>query len=618
MALTLMAPTFALAGMTIADVAPPSSVFIAGIDDYTAMRASFDKTGLKKVWDDPAVQAWIKSQTKEAMEEFDSTLADLGMKREDIVPPTGMAGMAVWMTSGDDPTVPPMQMLWTGDFGDNAENLHTKIVGALEKAEGENKLKFESEDFAGGTLITVTEIEQDDAADAPDDADEADDAEDGDDWEDWEDMEEAEGPEYKTMYYGRVGSSLMVTTNQRDAEDAMNRLAGKGDSSARGGADFGKAMSLIGPSQVYFVMLAQPLYDLAAEKDKEAAAAVADDPSNPPSMQIMQTLGALGISQIRSASVGVNFDGDKGMAESVTAIHCPEIKGLMTLFAADPRAIAAPSFATADASSFSTFQIRFEQLIPVLKEAAQTLPTELAGQAGFIIPAIEGQMGPIFANIGPELHIIQSYTKPYAADSAQSVFAVSVKDAAALGTELQMRAQSFGLIARDFQGAQIWSFPAEGGAFPLPPGAEDLGIGLGFSHLFIGKTAAIEGAMLLAGNPDAPDLGSDPGFTRAISVLKSPGLSFSFTNMAKTIDYAKWMVANYDKIQAAQFEEMLASIDDPEFKKMMEENRPETPEWMKDFPDLSIVSREVGNFVGEMHITPDGFVGNSYLLRPEK
>ena len=41
LALTLFVAPFALAGATIADLAPPNSVFIAGVDDYTTMRASF-------------------------------------------------------------------------------------------------------------------------------------------------------------------------------------------------------------------------------------------------------------------------------------------------------------------------------------------------------------------------------------------------------------------------------------------------------------------------------------------------------------------------------------------------------------------------------------------------
>ena len=105
---------------------------------------------------------------------------------------------------------------------------------------------------------------------------------------------------------------------------------------------------------------------------------------------------------------------------------------------------------------------------------------------------------------------------------------------------------------------------------------------------------------------------------KSISVLRSPGLSFSYTNMAKSMDYAKWMVENFEKIQNAEFDKMMETIDDPEFKKMMEENRPEAPTWLKDMPNLSIISRELGNVVGELHLTPDGFIGTSYLLNPAK
>ncbi len=96
MVLTLVAAPLALGATTIADLAPPNSVFVAGVDDFASMQASFDKTGLRKVWDDPAVQAWIKKHSAEAMEECDTTLAALDLTREAIVPPTSLAGLEVW------------------------------------------------------------------------------------------------------------------------------------------------------------------------------------------------------------------------------------------------------------------------------------------------------------------------------------------------------------------------------------------------------------------------------------------------------------------------------------------------------------------------------------------
>lgn len=607
--------TLSFGKTTIADLAPQNAFVLMGVDNYAEMRASFDKTGLKRVWDDPAVQAWVKKHSAEATEEFDQFLAEIDMKREDIVPPTGMAGMAVWLTPAGAEDVPPVQMLWAADFGDDAEALHTKIVAALEKAEGADNLRFETENLDGGTVITITGFGEEEEAAEPAEEEAAEGE--GEDWEDWEDLEVADEPEYETLFYVRAGSHLMLSTSQADAEGALERASGRGENAASGGKDLGKAMTLIGSSHAYAVAVIQPLYEAAAELDKQAAAVAAEDPSNPPPAQIMQTLGALGLTNVRSVAMGVNFDGDKGMAESTFAVHCPEMQGLMSLFTADPLAISAPAFASADAAAFSRFQVQFARLIPVLKDAVQTMPMEVAAQAGYVIPMMEGQVGSILANIGPEVHVVQQYARPFSVDSDHSVYAVAVKDPAALATDMGMRSQQFGLVSREFEGAQIWSFPAEGSMLPLPPEAQDLSIGLGYGHLFFGKTAAVEGALRMSANPGAgTSLGADAQFQKAVATLRSPGLSFSYTNMARTVDFAKWTIENYEKIQNAQFDQMLAQIDDPEFKAMMEENRPTTPEWMKDLPDLSILSRELGDVVGEMHVTPDGLVGTSFLLRP--
>ena len=44
----------------------------------------------------------------------------------------------------------------------------------------------------------------------------------GEDWEEWDDG----GPELDTMWYGRREGFLMISTSERDLENALGRLDG--------------------------------------------------------------------------------------------------------------------------------------------------------------------------------------------------------------------------------------------------------------------------------------------------------------------------------------------------------------------------------------------------------
>ena len=68
--------------VTIADVTPPGALAVGGIDDVPAMKAAFDRTGFKSLWEDPAIQKWMKEVRKSYAPDIDSKLDALGLQRE--------------------------------------------------------------------------------------------------------------------------------------------------------------------------------------------------------------------------------------------------------------------------------------------------------------------------------------------------------------------------------------------------------------------------------------------------------------------------------------------------------------------------------------------------------
>lgn len=614
---TWAAPALAADALTIADIAPKNSALIVGADDFTAMRAAFDRTGMKDIMDDPSVKAWFKDATKEATEKLADLLETIDAKMEDLSAPTGAAGFAVWMQEQAEPTDPPFGFIAMGDFGENAQKMHDTLVAAFEKGEEDKKLTMKSEDFADTEIYTLTQIEPEKKK--PDnDADKDADNQNDDDWQDWEDWENqdagAPAPRIQTVYYAHAGSRLMVSSVRTDLENAIDRADGKKLESVRDSEDFHTARADIGTHDAYAVLLTKPLLDVAAAEAKKAA-----DESGDAGPAVLPWLDALGISDVQALSAGVKFDTDDAMMESKYAVLAPKFRGLLSLFDVEPSSFAPPPFVPADAATYTMIQVKLADVMNVLQEVIQGLPADQAQQAGALLPMIQGFAGPMLNAMGSKVYMSQGYAQPYGPDSKKTLVAISASNTDALSAAMGQNAAQMGLVSRDFQGNQIWSMPPDAPIASAMGTVPDIAIAIGFGNMFIGPEAVVENALRLAaqgGKEGALTLANEDSFQNATHFVAPKGFSFSYTNLHRTLEYAKWFVGHYDEIMKAQMEKMLGNVDDPQIKKMMQDNQPEKPEWLKNLPDLDIIAKHVGDSVTEFQRSDDGMRGRTLWLRP--
>ena len=99
------------ADVTIADLAPSDSIVVISIDNYEQMRASFDRTGFKAIWTDPGMQKWFHRQAAEFFADFEETLDGMGLEKEELKSPHGMAGGAMWMVLNDENVLEPRLLI---------------------------------------------------------------------------------------------------------------------------------------------------------------------------------------------------------------------------------------------------------------------------------------------------------------------------------------------------------------------------------------------------------------------------------------------------------------------------------------------------------------------------
>ncbi len=605
-ALLALAPGALAEDLTIADLAPRNSVLVVGVDDFGAMQASFDKTGLRDIWDEPSVQRWFEQSTREMTQQLTDMLQSIDAKREDLSMPTGAAGFALWMVEPEEPTDPPVAFIAMGDFGENAGKMHDTLMAALEEGEDKERLRLDFDEFADTTIYTIEALETENPdGDADPEAEE---------WEEWEDWEQPQSPQIEKVFYARVGSRLLTASALPDLENAIDRIAGDALDSIREADRFHASRAQIGAHHLYAVLLTNPIFTALDEGARKA-----EQETGMPAPQLMPWLDAFGISDVHAASMGVRFDADDGMMVSNYGVLAEEMRGILSLMDVQPAAFEPPAFVSADAVSYSMMQFELAQLVPTLQKIAQALPAQDAQSMSMGLGFITGFIGPVLDQLGPEIHWAQSYARPFSVDSQKTLVAIGAKDTDALAQAMAMSGANLGMTSRDFQGSQIWSMEGGGGGMgAMLPGAADIAIGVGAGHMFFGPTDGVENALRQAGAPQvAPSLAGDKRFQRALRVAGTKGFSFSYMNLPKTLDYMKWYLDNFDKIMQAQMEEMLGDVDDPELRAMMEENQMEKPEWMENLPDLSIIARHMGDSVTEFHRTEDGMRGRTIWLRPE-
>ncbi len=613
----LAAPAVAAPAATIADIAPASSALIWSIDNYTQMRASFDRTGFLEVWRDPAIQAWIKKHTQEMVEEINEGLSKIDTRLEDLQPPEGPIGGAFWLAPAADADSEPLgHFITLIDFGANADETEKIIAAALEKGERDKTLLVDEEGFGGTTIFKITDLSK-----AADEEDAADAEGEDDEFEDWDMGDESDSPfdHIKTFFYARAGTNFLVASDQDRMERAIDRVIGGKDQPSIGDSpDFATALAQIGPQQGYAVFFPQPLIELVVENDRAMRADMEPDMLAMMGPSPSDLMRLFGLSEVRAVAGGVRFDTDLGLMEQAYSVLVPTKKGIFTLM--DPPAVPfkAPAFASADAAGVTMLQFEFADLLGMLSNVANEFQGEMGEQIKQQLEMASATAGPVLSNLGPQVYIVTNYNKPLNAQSQQILVAINARDTNALTQTITGFAPMAGLQARDFQGNQIWSMPAD--AMTPIPGMGQFALAIGFNHLFVGSVPAVENALRMAATPDGLSLGKDERFQRGMAALPGSGLAFGWSDTRRTLEFQEWSLRNMDKIQAAQIEQMFG--DDPESQEAkqmyLEQLKDSIPEFVRDMPSFDVLYKILGDSALEFHSTPEGFKGRSILLRPAK
>ncbi len=606
--LALLAGVASAAPVTITDVAPKDSMVVVSIDNMNATWDAFNRTGFKAVWDEPSIQKWVEESMSDIFKDAAKDLEKLGIDKDELKRPTGPCGMAMWFdyknrTETDEPT-PHMVML--AEYANDAAAMDTVVKQIIEKGEKDKVLELTQSEYDGVTILSIKFIEQPEEA-APEGGDEEEEL----NLDEFGDEGGPAGMDFKEMHYALSGTVLLAASTKEHLETAIDRSKGKAGESVDDNAEYQQIVKQLGDQQARGVLLTKGIMEEMAREFQDAGGADAEN-----AKKMFETMG---ISELRGVAGGVRFDADKAMMEQTIIVSTPAKKGIMALLDTPATPLEAPAFVPADAASMFMMQVDFPGIVPLIEKIVGTLPDEDGGQAAAMVGGISQMLGPILANLGPQMYIVSEYARPFSAESQQVLVAMKARDAQALTNAISTIGAQFGMQSRDFQGNQIWSM--EGGMMPI-----EISIGVGGGHAFFGTGEQVENALrqTAAGEAGAAGrLSSQPGYKAAVASLPNTGIGFGYLNTKQTVQFLEWSLKNMDKIMEAQIDQQIESfggMDEDqakEFKKqMMEEQLKAVWPPLRNLPSLDVVLKHVGDSVTDVQSTPEGFTAKTRWLKP--
>ncbi len=604
-AATLMASGAALsqsasgAPVSIADIAPKSSMLVVGVDDCAAAMEAFDRTSLRALLDEPGVKTWLESMMKESVEEFEEFLDKVDAKPEDIGPPTGMAGAAAWYDVNPDLKEFATRWFLVADYGERAAEVEKIIVDLLDEGVEDGELELVENELGDATVYTVTFLE-------PEDADEEDDDMDEDFEEDWQD----EGPAIERLQFARFGSILAVATDMGGMERIADALAGDDLDCIRDHADFAPAIAQAGQTNAWAAAFVPAFVDMMTREREQDDGGMAPWDMLPFEPAILAS--ALGFDQVRALSLGLRFDAPDATAELRGGALASSKPGLLGLLNAPPERITPPSFVGPDAVSLTALRVDFSVVMPALQRLIDSLPEEERAQAQAAMMMVVAGLTPLLQASGPEVFLWERLRRPFTGDSQEALGAVRVNNVQTVNDLLALYGQGVGFAPRDFEGNQIWARP-EG-----EMGGVDFSVGVGFGHIFFGPTEGVENAMRIASRPEVASLAGEERFRRAVLPIGAPATLLSWSETTPSVEYRIWTLQNSERIALEEAEEFAPNLEPEQREPYMEwvRENAKAPDWVKDLPPASVFTRHFGDVVTTLRPTPEGYELRTLLLRP--
>ncbi|MBL8764555.1 MAG: hypothetical protein JNM07_09840 [Phycisphaerae bacterium] len=570
----------------IADVSPPDSYLVLAVDDWATLRRAFEESDLGALAAEPSVRTFVVSMLEESrlgaaeltgsrglVEEW---LKADGLKWADLAPPQGPAGMSLHLA----PRTPgargsSVRSVVLADFGTEGDRMRELAERLSDRAARQKLLTFDDREHNGVEVRTLTPTRSGGAdTDLP-----------------------------PPIAFAFVGSVMLASNDPSSLDAAIDRLKGERIACVGERAEYESAVNAHPGALIHAVLLPTAVLAATAEAINADASRGALKGSAAAAAGLVD---ALGITQVRTVSLGLFLGGDDEVARITVEANVPEKRGLFRLLDESGARPDPPAFVGADADGVLMLRVRFDRMVEVARALARgSLSPDEAGRAEQQLAGFEQVLGPLLKSAGPEVTYATESERPFSLDSTRTILGIRLSDTGPLTQLLALFGPQIGAKPRDFEGNTIH----EVATLPV-----NFALGLGFDTAFLAPARDIENAMRRSGRPGTPRLSSEVRYVRAAAHMAGEGVLFSYSDTRQTLEHLYWSAANYEVLSRS----MMAAEAELEPDESDSETSQPPPKWMSALPPIELLLGHIGDATADLAATPGGYRGKLVMLKARK
>lgn len=452
----LVTPSLAAPPLSIRDVAPKTSAIVVGGDDLKAAWTRFQGTPLWGLWTSEEMQEAVKPALEEMREMSKEMATELGRPDDELSMPASF-GLAIFTQMDEELGFERPFILGFVDWGLDEGSLEI-VEAMLDRAEKDGGL--ERTDLKGEVVRVV-------------DLGGGDEEEMDDEFVDFGFDPMAGFADFEKLYLMKSGSRHLMTSDLVVLEDLLASIEGKAAEPIGTTNDFKDTFELLGDPDLYAMLFTSNMQRMLASGEMAFMLATAQP-------ILSQVFG-----DIRAHAVGMSVGREGSMVDQRLVMTVPgPKKGLLSLLTMEAPVEPPPAMVPADAIGYGRMNVRFDAVVPTLREIAAGLGEMEREQFEGMLMQFGPMMEQAFGAMDPSVRIYNNVRMPIDIDSMETVVAIGCSDPTKLEPMVAMMGPGMGLMRRDFQGQAIYSDEFS-----------PMAIGLGQGHLFVGPSAAVEQAL---------------------------------------------------------------------------------------------------------------------------
>lgn len=565
-------PAPAAPPLSIRDLAPESSVVVAGADDLAGAWGRFRSTALWGLWESERFQKAISPMLEPMMEAMEESARDLGRPDASWSMPASV-GFAIFPMLDDEIGLERPCVMAFVDWGDDAGSVEL-LEAMLDDWEADGAMG--RTDLRGEVVRTI-DLGGDDEME--------------EDFQDFGMVPDLGLDGFETIYLHRTGNRHLLTTDLVALEEMLAAIEGRAAAKPIGGSDdFRDTLDLLRGPDVYGMLFTANAQRMLAAGEMAFMLATA------------QPIVSRLFGDIRTHGIGLEVGGEgDAMLDQTIAMTVPGAKsGLLGLLTMESPVEAPPAMVPADAIGYGRFNIRFDEVMPTIREVVDGLGEMEREQLQGMLAQFGPMIDQAFSVMEPGIQVYNRVRMPIDIDSMETLVAIPCSDLTQIEPLVAMAGPGMGLMRRDFQGQAIYSDEFS-----------PVAIGLGRGHVLIGAAGAVEQA--LRGMPaDVEETFAESKVSR--DAMRTFGdrrvVGFGFSDIVASIRVQKALMEQIGN----EFGDMDLDFDDDPDGGLPEIDLGEVD--LEALLDPELWKQHLGPAVWDFTVGDRGFVMSSRLLPP--